>query len=114
VSIDAKPRWTFRGATIAVIALWLVNLSGIVWGTRPSQVSGFVGEYYKKMCWLAHSPLFIVLDFAFVVFGFWIIRRYHSKYYGPCVVFYTLLVANVLGMFDAWVSCYLFFKTPVG
>ena len=110
MSIDAKPLWTFRGATIAVTALWLVNLGGIVWGTRPSQFPVFVGAYYKKMCWLAHSPLFVILDFAFVAFGFWIVRRYQNKYYVFCVVFYALLLANVFGMFDSWVSCYLFFK----
>jgi len=96
---------SFRNATNLVILLWLANLTLILWGSRYSISVDF---QYVEWCRLAHSPLFIVLDFAFVGFGVWITRRYRHKHYALCVAFYCMLLGNIAGMIDAWVSCHLF------
>ena len=102
--------FTFLKMTIFVAALWLANLSFIIWGMSSSAITPFSAEYFSKMCSLAHSPLFVLLDFSFVVFGLWIVRRYRNTYYVACVAFYGMLLGNVLGMVDGWVSCHLLFS----
>jgi len=100
---------SFRSATNLVILVWLANLTLIVWGSRYSEASISSNPRYVEWCRLAHSPLFILLDFAFVGFGVWITTRYRHKYYGLCVAFYCMLLGNLAGMIDTWVSCRFFF-----
>jgi hypothetical protein len=109
---DYWRRWpdnTFRKMTVFVMVIWLLNLSFIIWGMRPSLITADSAEHYRKMCALVHAPLFILLDLAFVAFGFWMIRRFRNRYVWVCIAFYGMLLGNVLGMIDGWVSCHLLF-----
>ena len=108
---DPKPYITFRNVTIAVFVLWVWNLSFILWKTpKAANALSFIAAYYAKGCALTHSPWLVLLNVAFVGLGFWIVRRYRHKHYFACLTFYGMLLADVLGMFDAFISCYLFFR----
>jgi hypothetical protein len=113
VSAPADYGWrrldTFRKMTVFVMVIWLLNLSFIIWGMRPSLITADSAEHYRKMCALVHAPLFILLNLVFVAFGFWMIRRFRNRYVIACIVFYGMLLGSALGMIDGWVSCHLLF-----
>jgi hypothetical protein len=98
---------TFRKMTVFVMVIWLFNLSFIIWGQRASPLPLTTEKWW---CALVHTPLFIFLDVLFVAFGFWMIRRFRHRYIGACIAFYGILLGNILGVIDAWVSCHLRFR----
>ncbi len=96
---------SFRNATIAVGALFLANLAVMKgMGSRASQLPTEAAERYRKQLTFYHSPVFVTLDIVFVAVGFWAIWHFRKRkeYYVPCVIFYAMLLGNLLGLLLSW------------